>query len=177
MGYHRLCFQCEHVHFWSPFRGRLESQATSCSRRTESLRLMRFVFTIFASVIFPHALTRSQLVLGCQEGQILACISILPNKPIPLTWRQRFLSVWWDKQRTCQYLDGVHLLSCQIPHRGGAGWSSRCREGVAVTPKQLHWYVLLRHGLALQRRRVPPLVNPCTETSCVESQTHRVPVG
>ena len=35
------------------------------------------------------ALVILELVLGSQEGQILACICILPNKPIPLMWQQR----------------------------------------------------------------------------------------
>ena len=44
-----------------PFANGPKSRAASCSRWTQSLRLMWIVCTIFASLNFPHAITRSHL--------------------------------------------------------------------------------------------------------------------
>ena len=115
-----------------------------------------------------------ELVLGCQKGHGLACICILPKRVDSFMLRQRPEAV---ARVVSSFLFGVMSnvhgsalkkhISCLVKIRiaevlDGApdvvkGWQVRRDNFTGMS--------FFEHELTLQRPRVPPLVNPCTEAS------------
>ena len=115
-----------------------------------------------------------ELVLGCQEGQGLACICILPERVDSFDVAATPEAVAWV---VSSFLFGVMSdehgsalkkhISCLVKIR-----IAEALDGVLDVVKE--WQVrrdnftgmcFFEHEPTLQRQRVPPLVNPCTEAS------------